>query len=405
MYGSNVCSPKTLTTILRSIVMMLPSVSIHDSPEMNALFQGVDIVLLSNKRYLSRCNEFEISNICWAMAKAKYYRKDTLYHISDRMKDRDILEACTPSSASRFLWSITALTEEKVSIKESDEDMQELLFEQFQSLGGIMLSSKLAPVDCAYAMWSMAKSSHALDMNVFDHLARVLSCDFMLERATVQQVAIALWSCGKIYSWEDIAQEINEYGIAKTPSYVYNARAYGRFLACFSNKLSSKDIAQAIWALGRLKIADEAIITPLSSAASEMVQDGHFNSQEIANILWGLSKTGFKNVTILQPFTKEIQSSSIMDSCSSQEAANILYALGKMKIKDEELFSSLSSVLMRQLAEVTPQTMANALWAHERTGLEPPMQLFNRWAMEKLNIAGFYTGNKTDPVKIKTIKQ
>lgn len=385
--------------------MMLPTVSIHNSHDMNALFQGVDIVLLSNKRYLSRCNEFEISNICWTMAKAKYYRKDTLYHISDRMMDRDILEACTPSSASRFLWSITTLTEEKVSIKESDEDMQELLFELFQSLGGIMLSSKLAPVDCAYAMWSMAKSSHALDMNVFDHLAKVLSCDFMLERATVQQVAIALWSCGKIYSWEDTAQEINKYGIAKTPSYVNNARAYGRFLACFSNKLSSKDIAQAIWALGRLKITDEAIITPLSSAASEMVQDGRFNSQEIANILWGLSKTGFKNATILQPFTKEIQTSYILDSCSSmntQEAANILYALGKMKIKDEELFSCLSSVLMRQLAEVTPQTIANALWAHEITGLEPPMQLFNRWAMEKLNIAGFYTGNQTDLVKIKS---
>lgn len=402
MYGPNVCDPKTLNTILRSLVMMLPS-SMEHSPDTMALFQGVDILLLSDKRFLSRCNEFEISNICWAIAKAKYYKKETLQLISERMLDRDILATCSPSSASRILWSMTTLNEQASSLEDVDEGMQDLLFEMFSSLGGIMLSSKLAPVDCAHALWSMAKSSYALDMNVFDHLAKVLACDFMLERATVQQVVIALWSCGKMYSWEDTAKEKIEYGSVTTPSYVFSARAYATFLVSFSGRLSPKDVAQSIWALGRLKITDESIIKPLSLLASQMVADGSFNPQEVANILWGLSKVGFKNTSTITPFLEEIKTSSIMDRCSSQEAANILYALGRMKIRDQEAFNVLNSVLMKHLHQATPQAMANVLWAHECVGLQPPMELFNRWTKEKLNITGLYL-NKTNDIKINVIE-
>lgn len=64
--------------------------------------------------------------------------------------------------------------------------MKEVLFEMFQALGGILLSTQLTPVDASSAMWAMAKSSYALDMRIFDHLAEVLAVDFMMETATLQ---------------------------------------------------------------------------------------------------------------------------------------------------------------------------------------------------------------------------
>ena len=61
------CSPKTLNTILRSVALM---VSDHGNylPE---LYETASLSLLSDAKYLSKCNEFECSNFIWSISLAR----------------------------------------------------------------------------------------------------------------------------------------------------------------------------------------------------------------------------------------------------------------------------------------------------------------------------------------------
>lgn len=378
---SEAVSPKILNTVLRSIVMLLPDHG-RSMPKLHLATSA----LMSNDEYLLKCNEFECSNFIWSLAMANQYDKQLIKLLCNRMREEDIVESLTPSSASRFLWSFTKLVESN----EEDFEMKEVLFEMFQSLGGILLSTQLAPVDASSSMWAMAKSSYSLDMGIFDHLAKVLAVDFMLERATVQQITEALWACGKMISFEDPLREQMEFGEVTPPPYVTSGVRFATYLVSKCDKMSTKDVSQALWAIGRLKITNQSIVSPFVDEAVKMAQKEKFNSQELANIVWALSKAEIDDEASVSCFTKQIRRPFILESTSPQEAANVLYALGMMQIKDEETFSCMNSVLMGQLEEATSQTIANALWAHDIVGLVPPRLLFDSWAKEKLDIVGLY---------------
>ena len=384
-HNAQACTPKITNTIMRSVVMMMPDHGTNISEVHQILSQK-----LNEKDFLLQCNEFECSNFIWSLAMTKCYDKDLIRLISDRMQNEDIISSLTPSSASRFLWSFTSLVENN----EQDFEMKEILYENFQTFGGILLSTKLTPVDSSSAMWAMAKSSYSLDMGIFDHLAEVLAVDFMLARATIQQITLALWSCGKMISWEDVLMEKLEYGGYTPPPYVKSGKRFASYLATCNDYMSPKDISQAIWAIGRLKINDHEIINPLVNTAAVMAIREEFNSQELANIIWALSKIDFDDAETISEFTEQIQRPALLESTSPQEAANVLYALGRMRIRDEAAFASMNTVLMRQLETATTQTIANALWAHDNVDLQPPRQLFDSWAKEKLDIVGLYLDNQ-----------
>lgn len=99
--------------------------------------------------------------------------------------------------------------------------------------------------------------------------------------------------------------------------------------------------------------------------------------------------------------TTEICKPYVSDHATSQEAANVLYAFGRMHIRDEETFSCMNAVLMRQLDKSTTEAIANALWAHDSVNLQPPRLLFDSWAKEKLDIVGLYRYNGTNGIEIK----
>ncbi len=145
-----------------------------------------------------------------------------------------------------------------------------------------------------------------------------------------------------------------------------------------------------------------SILNILASEASKIALTYKFNSQEIANIVWGLSKTDFDNEAIISILTKQMQNDEIIKHTTPQEAANVMYALGKMMIRDEETFSCMNEVVMRHLDQATTQTIANALWAHDRVNLTPPQKLFDSWAKQKLDIFGLYLDNRQfDPMEEK----
>lgn len=383
--GPHACPPPILNQMLRSIVLFQPDHG-RSFPQ---LYRAAS-TFLNDRSYLQSCNEFECSNFLWCYAMAKHYDKSVILSTTERMRNDDIMSSLTPSSVSRYLWSFTSLVE----CNEEDMLMREMLFEMFETLGGILLSTQLKPVDAAKAMWAMAKSSYALNMGIFDHLAEVLSVDFMLERASVQQITQALWACGKMISWEDPLREKLEFGKVSIPPYVKSAEKFASYLVSLLDRMSAKDISQTIWSLGRLKVKSPSIVYPTANRAAQMAQDKCFNSQELANILWGLSKLEYNEPHVVSHFTDQLRRSSIMHSTTPQEASNVLYALAKMCIRDEDTFFSMNQVLMRQPESATTQTIANALWAHETVGLLPPKQLFNSWAKEKLHIVGLYVENQ-----------
>lgn len=377
---AHACSPSTLNQMLRSITLFLPDHG-RSFPQLYRAAAS----LLNNQSYLENCNEFECSNFLWCYAMAKNYDKTVILALSERMRNDDIVSSLTPSSVSRYLWSFTSLVESN----EEDIGMQETLFEVFETLGGILLSTHLKPVDSAMAMWAMAKSSY-VNMGIFDHLAEVLSVDFMLERSSVQQITQALWACAKMISWEDPLREKLEFGKVSIPPYVRCAEKFASYLVPLQDRMSAKDVSQIIWSLGRLKIINPSIVYPIARKATQMSQEERFNSQELANIVWGLSKLEFDAPLAISNFTYQLRKPSIMNFTTPQEASNVLYALAKMGVRDEDTFHAMNQVLMRQPENATTQTIANALWAHETVGLLPPKQLFNSWAREKLNIVGLY---------------
>jgi len=308
------------------------------------------------------------------------------------------LSECTPSSASRYLWSFTALVERG----QEDLVIKEVLFETFQALGGILLSSKLTNAEISSTMWAMAKASYSLDMGIFDHLAEILAQDKMLERASTRQISQALWACGKMIAWESPLQAKGSgvggggapFAGITFPSYMNRARKFASYLVTTRlNMMSPKDIAQSCWALGHLKIHDAKIVNPLARTAATFAQRNLFNSQEIANTIWGLSKTKFRDEWLIRSLTRQLRNPSIKEQCTPQEASNILYALGIMKLRDEATFHCMNDVIMLQLSEVTPQTLANSFWAHDRVQLQPPQQLLDGWLKERIDVVDLYLDN------------
>lgn len=158
--------------------------------------------------------------------------------------------------------------------------------------------------------------------------------------------------------------------------------------------MSPKDISQAILSLGYLRISDDYILKPLAYKAVEFADEAKFNSQELANIVWAISKLNLEDEVVFSHLTSQLRTPYIMEQCTSQEAANVLYALGKMKIRDKATFECMDEVLMRNLEGATTQAIANALWAHESVNIAPHRQLFDSWALEKLNIVGLYLDNE-----------
>jgi hypothetical protein len=314
--------------------------------------------------------------------------------------------------------------------------MREQLFELFHNLGGILLSSQLTPVDVSSALFAYGKANYALDMGIVDHLAEVLACDFMLERATTRQVSQALWACGRMIDWDDSHSSHNQQHMQQqqsdllAPPYLRSARQFAQHLALHRDRMTTKDVAQTIWALGRLRIMDYAeIVEPLALAASDVAPN--CNAQEIANILWGLSKVDYhpfhplildtpnylQEQAVISNLTRRMMMPEVLHDCSSQEAATVLYALGRMKVRNESVFAAMSSVMMQRLTDTHPhpdkhhtleeegggdgkqrhrgasrvvsaQSIANALWAHQEVGIKPPQSLFDSWAFGMVNVVG-----------------
>jgi hypothetical protein len=397
------CDPRTLATILRSGVMMFQGPSIATTSMLDAA--TVLILEDTNKgeedegwdyhSFLSSCNEFEVSNCLFAFATAKRFDQGVFNSLADQMMEDDIISSCTPSSASRTMWSCSMLL--SLDNAGSCENHYKLV-DLFHQLSPVLLSSSLSSTDISSAMWAMAKSEYVIDRGIFDQLAESMASDEILKQSNTRLVSQALWSCGKMIEFEyqkSIAEiqvgsdEFDESdNIAlRIPPYVESAHKYVQFLTENRDQISPKQISQSIWAMGRLRLSDRVLIDEMGEIASCM--HASLNAREIANTVWGLSKVDYQESEVISKIVRRIMSPHISKECTAQEASMLLFALGKLQIREEEalvLFSSLSMILKRQLNDATSQSIFNALWAHEVVGIAPPPELLSTWAHDRLGM-------------------
>lgn len=313
-----------------------------------------------------------------------------------------------PATTTAILWHQLRETEQKI----------------FNKLSPILLlsttstneKSQMTSTDASMTMYAFAKSSYVLDMGIFDYLAERMASphdgSFLLE-ATVRQLSTALWSCGKMSLWENqipheslqmtdddgfpTQQQQSSDRITYTASLIMQPPPYQKHALQMAQKVvskpgfkSPKDVSQVVWAVARLDLAKwetnhrfiiKSILQPLSQKATECATK--CNSQEIANILWGFGKIGYHHEPMRRALVDRLLLNEVYNSCNTQEAANVLYAHGKLRIRDEELFQKMTQVLLKQLQCATPQAIANALWAYSSVRMQPPKDLFDRWAEQK----------------------
>jgi hypothetical protein len=279
-------------------------------------------------------------------------------------------------------------------------DLFHVLGEHFLTSASTELSSR----DISSALCAYAKFSYVRDMGIFDHLTSLMAD--RVDDCSVRQVVQSLWACGKMTVWEQ-QQEEDQSALPSEqqdpdthyPPYMPSAEEFAKFLSKHVDELSSKDVAQCIWALGRLHMVQQTddLSAPIAMdkfASRARSLSPKLTPQEVANILWGLSRSGFEDDRTVYLLTNRLlylSQSLPPQKPNPQEAANIMYALARMDIQDEEVFSVLSKDILDQLEDASAQAIANTLWAHRAVQISPPRQLLDEWATQKLGLVSVQT--------------
>ena len=405
--------PKSANTILRCATLKWG----HNTTVMKP-FQNCAHLLFTNDDFLARSQAPYLTNYMSFLEKERYsvrelgllpsQKDDPLLAIGARILKHDVSDAVTPAQASRILSSFTSVSLTRAHHRGVDEFSRSIhkensiLFDLFHNLGGHLLTSSsedLSPRDISSALCAYAKASYVQDMGIFDHLAESLAA--RVQECSVRQATQSLWACGRMAAWEqqqEVQQEedgtLNNNRQSQAPPYLPSAEEFAAFLLQRQHEMTSKDVVQTIWALGRLesvqnprdcgtRVTVGAFLPRATKLAPQLT------SPEIANILWGMSQTGWRDCgSSVESFTERLLDlhHSTSEHISPQEAASVMLALGRMQVVNEEVFEVLSNDILDQLDTASAQAIANALWAYRALHISPPPKLLDRWAFERLGL-------------------
>lgn len=312
----------------------------------------------------------------------------------------------TPKIACWIVHSCTKLYTEK-------EQEKKYIWQIFHNvLGDTLVLAQIHEVtylNCCHLLYGMAKLSYPYDLGIFDHYALFFS-QFLeqTERIPIRTVVQAIWACGKMSMWDDDNHK-------QTSSYQIHVPTMIKYITTNDDVLinaTPKDIAQCIWALGRLQLPNSTsyLSTLLIHNKNNSDIPNQWNEQEIANVLWGCSKILVKPKNQTANSTDGIDTKHIieyiedtllshvvsLEGYTSQEVSNILYACGKLQIRHIPTIEYMNQMLLENcMPDITAQAMANTLWAYHQLQLDPDPKLLNTWAFEKLQLTTTTITNTT----------
>jgi len=365
--------PKDVNTILRCAALLQGRSEATMQP-----FQSGARSLFLDPSFIDRCSSIELSNFVWFALVARWRDGEVLETLATHILKPGVAESFSPKMACRTLSTFTAITASRSVELEETRPLEPLLFKLFDRFGEQLLSSQLTPLDVSSAIYSYARASYIRDMGIFDHLVTLMVP--RVDEFRVRQVAQSLWACGKMMAWE-IEPDEEEDG--SPHPYLSSATAMAAFLAARADELNTKDVTQAMWAIGRLRIEDPSIVAPLAKQAKAVSKE--LTAQEIANLFWALSKVKSQEFGLIYVLMRRISCDDSL-GLMPQEAANILYALGRLNIRDDEFFKLLSNIILERIELASAQSIANVLWAHRAVHITPPQMLLDSWAIEKLGL-------------------
>ncbi|KAG7347816.1 hypothetical protein IV203_016521 [Nitzschia inconspicua] len=341
------------------------------------------LILFQQKTFLSRCSVAEISNFLWFLSSTRTFNEGVVKTIGSQLLDPDLVDSSSANIASRILATFTSL----VSLAKTppSDTVLQIQDDLFHSYGGHLLTSSLTPAEISSSLYAYAKASYLHDMGIFDHLVGLLASSRRV--CTSRQLSQSLWSCGKMAVWENY----NLINGAETPElhhdvpYLLDAKLVAAELIHRVKDLTTADISQTIWALGRLHIQDDAMLSAFIRQAME--HSSELSSGQISNILWGMAETRQRNTDVISKLSLRLTKKEVYTS--PMEASSALFSLGKLDWYDEVVFEKLSNTILEQIEDTNAQSIANALWAYRTVGLPAPQKLLNTWATEKLGLQNF----------------
>lgn len=384
------CQPSHVNDILRCAVLL------HGRDDsIMKMYRTTARTLFLDEKFLGKCEMRELSNYAWFMSAAKWNDDQVWEALGNEILRLEHTEECSPKTACRVLRSFTNQASYAESAPQQVSRRSEMLFCLFRNLGEPLLSTQISTRDVTSAIYTYAKALYVDDMGIFDHLVEVMVA--RLDNCSNRQVAQSLWACGKMMAWEG-ELEIDDH---PEPPYLSNSWALASFLSSHAEELSTKDVAQALWAMAYLGIRDASIVSPIASRAHTL--SAELTSQEVANIVWALCKLQSQDYKVIFVLTRRFGLDSKLQP-TPQEAANVLYALGRMNIRDEEVFRNLSSGMIRQINMASSQALTNAMWAHRAVHIVPPRLLLDSWATQRLGLVGVQSHFKDDDLSDYTVE-
>ncbi len=166
------CDPKTLTTVVRSGILMFPrsdvtkslldaaSILIRDDSIPVDVADHNDVIFVDyggvTVPFLEQCNDYELSWLLWAFAISRRFDKHVFLCLTDQILDNISDDSFTASSASRVMWSTSVL----LSLDEAGDQHDGRHIDLFHQLSPILLSSHLSPTDLSCAMYAIAKTNY-----------------------------------------------------------------------------------------------------------------------------------------------------------------------------------------------------------------------------------------------------
>jgi hypothetical protein len=187
------------------------------------------------------------------------------------------------------------------------------------------------------------------------------------------------------------------------PPYLTHALVLADELASRSQGLTSSDTAQSIWALGRLDVRNNHLMSVLASRTIEEDADPGF--VEISNILWGMCRVQFRDVRILDGLVERTKILMNTEDVETREASSILYSLANLGFRDKQVFDDLANKIVAQIDSTSAQSVANTLYAFRTVQLPPPSQLLELWARDTLGLEGIVplAGNLEPRVELEEV--
>jgi hypothetical protein len=336
-------------------------------------------------------NVQELSNILWLFNSAKYFHHDVILNVCHRIlylvETKGGMEV-SPRVACRILRAVTETMARVQPTSVWTVELQTVLFRLFDLLGEAMLSTRLTTSEVSSAMTAYARAAYTRDMGIFDHLATLMGNN--IEDYTNRQVVQGLWSCAKLYSYEDGSTPEEEDCV---PTYLMTTDLFKQSLVDRRlDSLNVKDTAQVLYALGLLGYHDDEDIAMIAQLAKKQCME--FSGQELANVLWALGKIkATQSYDVVHSLIRRVE----MDDnlvLSSQEASNILYALGRLDLRDEAVFTKLCDVILDQIESASAQSVANVLWASRAVYFKPPQRLLDTWAIKRIGLVSVELDDK-----------